>query len=548
MKRIIGLMSLLIVGCMKADGQRDLWAKLQDALGATSALDMTIVDGGSAVEELHDKICNITCDIQVIHALPYTITVSGRYALSQDVTINNGGNPLLTVAADHVYVDLCGHTIESTNANDDGVVISQVQHVTITNGVISGMRCGINMQDAQYIAIQNLEIRENIQKAIYGVDVSTVTIQNIVIDGSSAYGIAVETNQSNSDVYMRNIWLTRISIAAVIVVDYAICELDTIHCSGNTGSQIILFGGNASYGKLRYIRIYDNQEMHRGIYSQLGRTEISNALLQNNQNMYGDMAGIEINTSSYLLRHIKIQDHVSVLNCTGIAIESTQGGFIQDVIMQSLKSSPNYQIAGLLISGSHALITNSLISDLGDDAVNSSSYAYKVEPESADIHFNHCIAQSIRGADDSSGFYLGDVDSSLVSNICIQKSSVSYAHIGCYAPGNNAVYNLFISESIFNDNDQAGLNLSGASDSIILDRVVACGNGPSDDQNYVSIPVTTRGAISSPAASHDFDNIDCSLSAVDHLAESESKVCTFEAKINQAESDIDQIILSLNIA
>jgi hypothetical protein len=75
-----------------------------------------------------------------IAAAPFTITTSGSYYLTKNVSVASGD--AITINANDVTLDLNGFTISSTNANPvtgTGILIGNSLHnITISNGHISG--------------------------------------------------------------------------------------------------------------------------------------------------------------------------------------------------------------------------------------------------------------------------------------------------------------------------------------------------------------------------------------------------------------------------
>jgi len=74
-----------------------------------------------------------------ISTAPFTITASGSYYLTANLTINSGN--AITVSANNVTLDLNGFTLfstETTAANSLGILLNSVTNITILHGFISG--------------------------------------------------------------------------------------------------------------------------------------------------------------------------------------------------------------------------------------------------------------------------------------------------------------------------------------------------------------------------------------------------------------------------
>ena len=73
-----------------------------------------------------------------ISSAPFTISVSGSYYLTTNVTVSSGN--AITVSANNVTLDLSGFTISSTEnpaAGGSGILLNAVMNTTIVNGFIS---------------------------------------------------------------------------------------------------------------------------------------------------------------------------------------------------------------------------------------------------------------------------------------------------------------------------------------------------------------------------------------------------------------------------
>jgi len=87
-----------------------------------------------------------------------TITRSGAYILTRSL-ITKKTNPVITITADNVSLDLNGHNI-SGPGNVLGVALSvdNAQNVRITNGQVSSFNIGIRITDSNNVKIDKIQI------------------------------------------------------------------------------------------------------------------------------------------------------------------------------------------------------------------------------------------------------------------------------------------------------------------------------------------------------------------------------------------------------
>jgi hypothetical protein len=125
-----------------------------------------------------------------IDSLPYTITQSGFYCLTKDLTVNGSG---IDIAVSHVDLDFQGHTIvdTSTQAPTTGVTFASTEavatNVKVHNGGLNGFLTGILLT----------KTGSNIETSNLVVD--NMTVQNSRLRGIVVYGSAVTV--TNNRVY-----------------------------------------------------------------------------------------------------------------------------------------------------------------------------------------------------------------------------------------------------------------------------------------------------------------------------------------------------------
>jgi hypothetical protein len=82
-----------------------------------------------------------------VSALPCELRVSGRYILTQDITVPPGKEGLKIMAND-IALDLNGCTVSSSSVsgnNAAGITISALKNVSVKNGTIRGFAIGISV-------------------------------------------------------------------------------------------------------------------------------------------------------------------------------------------------------------------------------------------------------------------------------------------------------------------------------------------------------------------------------------------------------------------
>jgi hypothetical protein len=125
----------------------------------------------------------------VISSLPFTISTSGTYILSGNLTYA-GPNVGISVEASNVIIDLKGFTISTsntTNTNSFGIFVTDsTEDFAIQNGEITGFNIGLQLGGVLNAA-RNLKVLE----CKYGIYLTAghlgfCEIQNCLIDGHGA--------------------------------------------------------------------------------------------------------------------------------------------------------------------------------------------------------------------------------------------------------------------------------------------------------------------------------------------------------------------------
>lgn len=89
--------------------------------------------------------------LNVISGVPIVITQPGVYTLGSDVTYNSASGAAIVIRADHVTIDLAGHSITNLAASAGqtaiGISATNRSDITITNGTVSGFFYGVQLAD-----------------------------------------------------------------------------------------------------------------------------------------------------------------------------------------------------------------------------------------------------------------------------------------------------------------------------------------------------------------------------------------------------------------
>jgi hypothetical protein len=92
-----------------------------------------------------------------INSLPYTISAPGAYYLGGNLSYTGGNG--ITIASDHVTLDLMGYTITGPGIANNGIYMNGRKNVEIRNGTISGWECGIYEEGAAGVGHRIINVR-----------------------------------------------------------------------------------------------------------------------------------------------------------------------------------------------------------------------------------------------------------------------------------------------------------------------------------------------------------------------------------------------------
>lgn len=126
-----------------------------------------------------------------IGSLPYTIKKAGTYTLDRNLTFSGPGTKAITVTASNVVLDLNGYTLTGTNGGNAVYAVygSDANSVTVQNGTINGFILGIYFEDSFQVLLQNLTVSNASTACIELTTITTGTIQNCFILGTSSTGV-----------------------------------------------------------------------------------------------------------------------------------------------------------------------------------------------------------------------------------------------------------------------------------------------------------------------------------------------------------------------
>src|SRR5437016_5855088 len=108
----------------------------------------------------------VLCEIILIFATDHSWGAEGRIPISEPITISTSGSYIVTedisinsVAADHVSIDLDGHTLTSSLTTADVIKNAGVTFgdITIKNGKIAGGQYQVNLNvNDDLLAVENI--------------------------------------------------------------------------------------------------------------------------------------------------------------------------------------------------------------------------------------------------------------------------------------------------------------------------------------------------------------------------------------------------------
>jgi len=201
--------------------------------------------------------------------VPYTITNSGSYLLTENLTVT-GNTAAITIVANDVTVDLNGFGIagNKTGAQQDGIYAQFRKGLSVRNGFVKNVgRTGVNLDVCTNTVVQYIQALDNAGYGIYmgsGIaDRNTCTDNDIglFLDSGAIIYNSCQDNSSYGIVATKGAMIKNNSvgnslIGAISVTDGALIENNTCFGSGHNAWGIPGFGsgidvngsGNQIYG------------------------------------------------------------------------------------------------------------------------------------------------------------------------------------------------------------------------------------------------------------------------------------------------------------
>jgi len=126
-----------------------------------------------------------------ISSCPYTITVSGTYAVTQDLTC---AGTAITTTASKVDLHLDGHTL-SGSGGGDGIYVQGQANVSIDNGTVQGFFEGVDFWGTVDCKITKVAARQSSDAGIDGEGGTLgLTVTGCTATQNGVYGIALDSD------------------------------------------------------------------------------------------------------------------------------------------------------------------------------------------------------------------------------------------------------------------------------------------------------------------------------------------------------------------
>ena len=126
-----------------------------------------------------------------ISSCPYTITVSGSYAVTQDLTC---AGTAITTTASKVDLHLDGHTL-SGSGGGDGIYVQGQANVSIDNGTVQGFFEGVDFWGTVDCKITKVAARQSSDAGIDGEGGTLgLTVTGCTATQNGVYGIALDSD------------------------------------------------------------------------------------------------------------------------------------------------------------------------------------------------------------------------------------------------------------------------------------------------------------------------------------------------------------------
>jgi hypothetical protein len=133
--------------------------------------------------------------------MPLTISAPGSYVLVENVTVNDGSVGI-TIAADHVTLDLAGHVLVGGANSGDGIRITGKHDVEVRDGVITGWGDdGIEAEFTTNCVFRRLQVSDNYSEGIRGGDacavLACVASRNGIVRQEESIGVGIKVERGS---------------------------------------------------------------------------------------------------------------------------------------------------------------------------------------------------------------------------------------------------------------------------------------------------------------------------------------------------------------
>lgn len=220
-------------GVEAIDGALQLWAKGRSCSDSSSTSSSSSSSGSCDVEAalkalkkaLNACCCAVREEIEslseallcsqriVIDELPVIIEESGAYCVAEDLSLDDGTDPAITVLADNVDIDLGGHVITvtpdiaaifaegitnltvhhgtlrneepalATDVNSHGALLLGDSHVTFEDVIFFNLRRGIEAHDSSDLTVENCKFDQAADVGNRNIEILGVLSEHITVEG-----------------------------------------------------------------------------------------------------------------------------------------------------------------------------------------------------------------------------------------------------------------------------------------------------------------------------------------------------------------------------
>lgn len=249
-----------------------------------------------------------------INELPFTITESGSYFITGDLTVSGDG---IVVEADHVSIDLMGYSLTGDGSSGQGISVTDADGVTIRNGAILAFEDGIRLLNSRFGRLEDLVLSDHFNNGLSvegtgGGASSGHRIRDISANRNGGVGVALIASSAGS--VDGNI------LTHVRLVDNQINGLSLLAQNGTASGNIIRKGvvkGTALFSGL-------------DVLSQSGGTAAGN-IIEDMQVLANDHSGIRLMafdsdsiTSGNIVRNNRIIDNGNQI--PALSVQGMNGG------------------------------------------------------------------------------------------------------------------------------------------------------------------------------------------------------------------------------